>query len=152
MSTTLTADRIEKSIRLAAPVSRVFRALTDHREFGTWFGVEIDRPFVPGELTTGRITIRGYEHVPFEALVSEITPETRFVYEWHPYAVDPDTDYSGEPRTTVTFTLTPDGAGTLLRVVEAGFDRIPAHRRAEALRMNTGGWEAQLRNIAAHVA
>jgi uncharacterized protein YndB with AHSA1/START domain len=149
----LTTDRIEKAVRLAAPVSRVWRALTDHREFGQWFGVALDGPFVAGELVAGQFGGGcGSGSMRFEALVREITPETRFVYEWHPYAVDPAVDYGSEPRTRVEFTLTPDGDGTLLRVVESGFDRIPAHRRAEALRMNTGGWEMQMRNIAAHVA
>jgi uncharacterized protein YndB with AHSA1/START domain len=42
------SDRVEKTIELRAPVSRVWRALTDHVEFGAWFRVRLDGPFVPG--------------------------------------------------------------------------------------------------------
>ena len=144
--------RIEKSIEIKAPVSRVWQALTDHREFGDWFRVRLDGPFVEGETSTGQITHPGYEHVKWEAQVVAIEPERRFVYTWHPYAVDPEVDYSKETPTTVEFTLEPTADGTRLTVVESGFENIPAHRRDEALRMNTGGWEAQVKNIRDHVA
>jgi uncharacterized protein YndB with AHSA1/START domain len=145
------SDRIEKSIELKAPVSRVWRALTDHREFGAWFRVRIDGPFRPGETSRGQITIPGYEHVRWEAVVQKMDPERLFSFTWHPYAVDPKEDYSGEPPTLVEFTLQAIPSGTLLRVVESGFDRIPAGRRAEAFRMNEGGWAAQIQNVRQHV-
>jgi uncharacterized protein YndB with AHSA1/START domain len=145
------SDRIEKSIEINAPVSRVWRALTDHREFGAWFRVAIERPFVVGEVARGNILHPGYEHIQWEVTITAMEPERRFAFTWHPYAVDPEVDYSGEPPTLVEFTLESKGAGTLLRVVESGFDRVPAHRRAEAFRMNEGGWAAQMENIAAHV-
>lgn len=143
--------RIEKSVEIKAPVSRVWQALTDHEEFGEWFRVRLDGPFVEGQTSTGHITHPGYEHVKWEAQVVAIEPERRFVYTWHPYAVDPDVDYSDETPTTVEFTLEPTAEGTRLTVVESGFENIPAHRRAEALRMNTGGWEHQVQNIRDHV-
>jgi uncharacterized protein YndB with AHSA1/START domain len=145
-------DRIEKSIELKAPVSRVWRALTNHEEFGAWFRVKLDGPFVPGQVSRGRITYPGYEHVKWEAVVQKIEPERLFSFTWHPYAVDSDKDYSAEPPTLVTFTLETIATGTRLRVVESGFDRIPAGRRAEAFRMNDGGWAEQVKNIAEHVA
>jgi uncharacterized protein YndB with AHSA1/START domain len=145
------SDRIEKTIDIRAPVSRVWKALTDHREFGTWFRVRIDEPFVPGEVSRGHITYPGYEHVRWEAVIQRMEPERLFSFTWHPYAVDPKVDYSGEPPTLVDFTLEATATGTRLRVVESGFDRIPAHRRAEAFRMNEGGWAEQTRNIAGHV-
>jgi uncharacterized protein YndB with AHSA1/START domain len=144
------SDRIEKTIELKAPLSRVWRALTDHREFGTWFRVDLDRPFVPGQVARGRITYPGYEHVRFEAVVQKLEPERLFSFTWHPNAVDP-VDYSQEPPTLVEFTLQPIAGGTLLRMVESGFDKIPSHRRAEAFRMNEGGWSAQMQNIAHYV-
>jgi uncharacterized protein YndB with AHSA1/START domain len=144
-------DRIEKTIELNAPVSRVWRALTDHREFGTWFRVRLDGPFVPGQVSRGQITYPGYEHVRWEAIVQKIEPERLFSFTWHPYAVDPDKDYSGEPQTLVEFTLEKTATGTLLRVVESGFDKLPDKRRIEAFRMNDGGWGQQLGNIARHV-
>jgi uncharacterized protein YndB with AHSA1/START domain len=145
-------NQIEKRVELAAPVSRVWRALTDHREFGEWFRVKLEGPFVPGEVARGRITHPGYEHVVWEATVREMQPERLFSFTWHPYGVDPKVDYSKEEPTLVEFRLTPVGQGTLLVITESGFDRIPAHRRMEALRMNTQGWQAQTENIAKHVS
>src|SRR5882757_5860138 len=144
-------NRIEKRIELKAPISRVWRALTDHREFGAWFRVRIDGPFVPGQVTRGLITYPGYEHLRWEAVIQKMEPERLFSFTWHPYAKDPNQDYSKEPPTLVEFTLQPIPGGTLLRVVESGFDKIPSHRRAEAFRMNEGGWSVQMENIARHV-
>jgi uncharacterized protein YndB with AHSA1/START domain len=145
-------DRIEKTIELDAPVSRVWRALTDYREFGTWFRVKLEGPFVPGQVSRGQITYPGYEHIRWEAVVQKMEPERLFSFTWHPYAIDPKEDYSQETPTLVEFTLEPTAnGGTLLRVVESGFDKIPARRRAEAFRMNEGGWAAQVKHIAAHV-
>ena len=145
-------NHIEKRVELQAPVSRVWRALTDHREFGEWFRVKLEAPFVPGKLARGRVTHPGYEHVVWEATVKEMQPERVFSFTWHPYGIDPKVDYSKEEPTLVEFRLTPTDQGTLLVITESGFDRIPAHRRMEALRMNTTGWEAQTQNIAKHVS
>ena len=145
-------NQIEKRVELQAPVSRVWRALTDYREFGEWFRVNLEGPFVPGKVARGRVTHPGYEHVVWEATVKEMQPERIFSFTWHPYGVDPKVDYSKEEPTLVEFRLTPAGQGTLLVITESGFDRIPAHRRMEALRMNTLGWEAQTENIARHVS
>jgi uncharacterized protein YndB with AHSA1/START domain len=149
---TATTDRIEKEIRLPAPPSRVWRALTDPGEFGRWFGVALSGDAVPGATLRGPITIKGYEHVMFEAIVETVEPERRYAFRWHPYAVEPGVDYSNEPRTLVVFTLQPVDGGTLLKVVESGFDAIPASRRAKAFEMNSNGWAFQLGNIARHVA
>ena len=144
--------RIEKRLELKAPISRVWRALTDHREFGQWFGVRIEAPFAPGQESRGQITYPGYEHLRWHALVQIMEPERLFSFSWHPYAVDPKIDYSQETPTLVEFRLEKIAGGTLLVVTESGFDKIPAARRAEAWRMNDGGWTQQLRNIEAHVA
>ncbi len=145
------SDRIEKSIELKAPQSRVWKALTDHREFGTWFGVRLDGPFMPGQPSTGQLTIKGLEHIRWSAMVQKIEPERYFAYKWHPYAKDPKVDYSGEPMTLVEFFLEKSAKGTLLRVVESGFDKLPPERRDISFRMNDGGWGKQLGNIAKHV-
>jgi uncharacterized protein YndB with AHSA1/START domain len=144
-------DRIEKQIQLKAPRSRVWRALTDTGEFGAWFGVMLEGEFAEGATTRGRITSRGYDHLTVALVVARIEPERLFAYRWHPYAIDPQVDYSAEPTTLVEFTLEETAAGTLLTVVESGFDRIPAARRAEAFRMNDGGWAAQVANLQRHV-
>ena len=145
------SDRIEKTVELKAPVSRVWRALTDHEEFGKWFRVKLDGPFVPGQVSRGNVSYPGYEHLKWEAAVQRMEPERLFSFTWHPYAVDPQQDYSGEPPTLVEFTLETMSTGTRLRVVESGFDRLPAHRRDLAFRMNEGGWSEQMKNIAQHV-
>jgi uncharacterized protein YndB with AHSA1/START domain len=144
-------DRIEKSIELKAPVSRVWRALTDYREFGEWFRVELEGPFVPGQVSRGRITYPGYEHVIMHVTVQKMEHERLFSYTWHPYAIDPKVDYSHEPPTLVEFKLEEIPSGTRLTVTESGFDKIPASRRAEAFRKNESGWAAQLQNIERHV-
>ncbi len=145
-------DRIEKAIVLKAPRARVWRALTDAREFGAWFRVALDGPFTEGATVRGRITHPGYEHLTMEVVVERIEPERLFSYRWHPYAVDPGRDYSAEPTTLVEFRLEDAAGGTRLTVVESGFDRIPAARRAEAFRMNEGGWAEQMLNVERHVA
>ena len=146
------ANRIEKRLGLRAPVSRVWRALTDHREFGAWFGVKMDGPFAPGQLAEGQITYPGYEHVRWRAVIQKMEPEKLFSFTWHPYAIDPNADYSGETPTLVEFRLQATPTGTLLVLTETGFDKVPADRRAEAFRMNDGGWTEQMKNIADHVA
>jgi uncharacterized protein YndB with AHSA1/START domain len=144
-------DRIEKRIELKAPVSRVWRALTDYREFGEWFGVKLEGPFAAGKVSRGQITYPGYEHLKLEAVVQKMEPERVFSFTWHPYAIDPKMDYSKETPTLVEFKLEKTATGTLLSVTESGFDKIPAGRRAEAFRMNDGGWTEQMKNIEKHV-
>ena len=145
-------NRIEKRIELAAPVSRVWRALTDYREFGEWFRVKLDGPFAPGQKSTGHITYPGYEHLKWEAVVEKMEPERLFSFTWHPYAIDPKVDYSKETPTLVEFRLEKTANGALLVVTESGFDKVPAGRRAEAFRMNDDGWTEQMKNIEKHVA
>jgi len=145
------SDRIEKRIELAAPVARVWRALTDHREFGEWFRVKLEGPFVPGQIVRGHITYPGYEHLTWEATVQKMEPERLFSFTWHPYAVDPAVDYASEPTTLVEFRLEPNDGGTVLFLTESGFDAIPKHRQFEAFRMNERGWTEQMSNIARHV-
>ena len=145
-------DRIEKRVVLRAPRARVWRALADSKEFGTWFRVKLDGPFAEGATVRGKITHPGYEHVTMEMRVERIEPETYFAYRWHPYAVDAATDYSQEPMTLVEFRLDETPEGTILSIVESGFDRVPLARRDEAFRMNDSGWTGQAQNIQRHVS
>jgi uncharacterized protein YndB with AHSA1/START domain len=142
------SDRIEKSVVLSAPRARVWRAISDPTEFGAWFGVKLSGPFVAGTSVTGKITHPDYRDAQFEMVIETVEPERRLAFRWHPYAIDPKVDYSTEPMTLVTLTLEDAPGGTKLVVVETGFDRIPAARRAEAFRMNEGGWAAQVGNVA----
>jgi len=149
---TSNTNRIEKTVLLKAPLTRVWRALSDAAEFGSWFGVAFDNGrFEAGQRIQGKITTPGYEHVVFDVTVERTEPERLLSFRWHPYAIDPAVDYSTEPTTLVVFELEAVDGGTLLRVVESGFDALPSMRAREAFPMNTRGWEEQLRNIARHV-
>lgn len=156
-------DRIKKQVLLHAPLEQVWRAISDAREFGSWFGVNFDAPFVAGEHMTGQIvpttvdpevakSQEPYEGSLFEITVEQIEPMRHFAFRWHPYAVDPDVDYSKEPTTVVTFELEETSNGTLLTITESGFDGIPLARRVEAFEMNEHGWEAQLTLIKKYLA
>jgi uncharacterized protein YndB with AHSA1/START domain len=145
-------DRVERQILIQAPRERVWHALSDAEAFGTWFGARLQgQTFAPGQRVRGPITICNYEHVWFDVVIERMEPPALLSYRWHPYAVDPAVDYEQEEPTLVTFTLQDaPGRGTLLTVVESGFDRVPPQRRLEAFRMNDKGWAAQLENIARH--
>ena len=146
-------DRIERKILLRAPRSRVWRALSNAEEFGNWFGVALQgKAFVAGQRVRGHITYPGYEHLLFDVMVERMEPERLLSMRWHPAAIDPAVDYSKEPTTLVVFELAEVEGGTLLTLVESGFDQIPPERRLEAFRMNSGGWDEQMKNIDKHVA
>src|SRR5512143_3489722 len=150
MSTTNT-DRIEEKVLLRTSRLRVWHALTDSGEFGRWFGVKGLGAFTPGETVRGKITHKGYEHVTFEATIERMEAGRLFSFRWHPYAVAPDLDYSSEPMTLVMFELEDAPTGTLLTVVESGFDGIPTARRAKAYKMHEQGWAGQLKSISEYL-
>jgi len=154
MDTATNTDRIERSIVIKAPRERVWRALSNAEAFGTWFGANLKgQTFAPGQRARGQITIPDYEHFYFDVIIERIEPQNLLSYRWHPYAVDPAVDYTKEQPTLVTFTLKDaPGSSTLLTVVESGFDNVPPHRRLEAFRMNSRGWENQMNKIARHVS
>ena len=146
-------DRIERTISRKASRSRVWRALSNAEEFGGWFGVNFKgKTFAPGALVQGQVTYPGYEHVVMEVRIDRVEPEQLLSWRWHPAAIDPTVDHSREPTTLVVFELKEVMGGTLLSVVESGFDKIPPARRADAFRMNCSGWDGQMQNIEKHVA
>jgi uncharacterized protein YndB with AHSA1/START domain len=146
-------DRIQRQILLNAPRTRVWRALSNAEEFGGWFGVALTGgAFTAGQRVQGRVTYPGYEHVVFEVLIERLEPEHYLSWRWHPAAIERGVDYSSEPATLVAFELTEVAGGTLLRVVESGFDMVPPQRRLQAFRMNSGGWDQQMQSIQTHVA
>ena len=148
---TMTTDRIEQRVVLRAPRTRVWRAISNAEEFGTWFRIKFEGAFTEGKPIRGMLTVPGFEHA-IEILVERIDPERYFSYRWHPYAIDPRADYSAEPTTLVEFKLEEVDGGTAVTIVESGFDRIPLARRAEAFRMNDRGWAGQIKNLAKYVA
>ena len=149
---TMSTDRIEKRVVLRAPRPRVWRAIANAQEFGSWFGINLEGAFAEGRPIRGRMTIPGYELLTLELLVERIDPERHFSYRWHPYAVDPAVDYSAEPTTLVEFHLEETEDGTALTIIESGFDRIPLSRQAEAFRRNDQGWARQINHLARYVA
>jgi uncharacterized protein YndB with AHSA1/START domain len=144
-------DRIEKHFEVSASRSRVWRAISDAEEFGNWFGMKLDGPFAPGAIRFGKVTIPRYDHVTVELRIAAVEPEEYFAYHWHPAAIDNAIDYSVEPMTLVEFRLEETSSGTAVTIIESGFDQLPASRRAEAFRMNEGGWNGQSKNLAAYV-
>ena len=158
----MTDNRIEKHVLLKAPLDRVWQAITDSRQFGAWFGMDLDGPFAAGQPITGRIAPtqvdpevakmqEPYAGTPVNFVVDRIEPRTLFSIRWHPFAIDPKVDYSAEPMTLITFALKETAEGVELTLTETGFEHIPAHRRAEALKANDGGWAKQMELIAAYV-
>jgi uncharacterized protein YndB with AHSA1/START domain len=147
----MNTDRIEKKILLRAPRQRVWRALTDSTEFGTWFGVKFEGPFTPGASLRGVIVPtkvnaevakaqKPYEGKPFDITIERMEPERLFSFRWHPFAIEPGVDYSAEPTTLVVFALEEVPGGVMLTVTESGFDQIPLARRAKAFTANEQGW------------
>ncbi|CEK09309.1 SRPBCC family protein [Legionella hackeliae] len=145
-------NKIEKTIELNAPLTKVWDALTDYRKFGQWFRVNIEKPFEIGKLSRGQLTFPGYEHVTWQAIIQKIEPQHYFSFTWHPFAVEPSRDYSTETPTLVEFKLEEIANGTLLTVIESGFDKLPKDRYTEAFRMNEAGWNTQLNNIKTYVS
>jgi uncharacterized protein YndB with AHSA1/START domain len=159
----MSTDRIEKEVLLKAPLERVWRAISDADEFGQWFGVRFDGPFVPGTSVTGVITPTtvdaevAKQQEPYAGTADSwqivaVEPQRRLAYRWHPYAVEPGSDYSAEPTTLVEFTLEENADGVLLRIVESGFDALPADRRAAAFEGNSEGWAAQTELVRKYLA
>ena len=144
-------DRIEKTVELAAPVERVWRALTDHEEFGRWFRVKLDGPFVVGSTVTGQITYPEVEHYRWLSTTTRMDEEAGvFAFTWvHP--ADPTRPRPDDPETLVEFRLEPTSDGTRLTVTESGFDALPEDRRSQVMRDNEQGWEIQVGNIREHV-
>ena len=144
-------DRIEKVIDIKAPVSRVWRALTDHEEFGEWFRVQLDGPFEPGEVSTGSMTYPGYEGLPWLATVERMEPERYFSFRWNDYDEKSGKSIADHPTLLVEFKLEKIPEGTRLTITESGFSSIAEPRRFGVMRNNTEGWNIQARNIAEHV-
>ena len=143
-------DSITKTTLVRAPLDRVWRAISDHREFGSWFQVAIDQPFEAGQESTGKMTYPGYEGYPWRAQVIAVEPPHRLAFEWVPGADGDDEDFDAGHRTTVEYQLQPEGDGTRVTITESGFDRFPEARRESALRGNTEGWDIQTENLRAY--
>lgn len=153
----MSTDAIVKTAVVRAPLARVWAAVSDARQFGQWFGVEFDGPFVAGASLTGRIrptTVdpevaalqAPHAGTAFAVEVATVDPPRRFAFRWHPFAVG-GVDVSAEPMTLVTFDLEATGDDTRVTITESGFDGIPLARRAAAFSANDSGWTHQLRLV-----
>lgn len=157
------SDRIVKKVVLDAPLERVWRAITEARRFGTWFGVEFDGEFEPGTRLVGRIVPTRVDPIiakaqaphagmEFVCDVERIEPMRLFSFRWHPYAIEPGADYASEPMTLIEFELEALQDRTHLTITESGFERVPPARRAEAYASNDQGWHEQSKLIAKYLA
>jgi uncharacterized protein YndB with AHSA1/START domain len=156
-------DKIEKQVILRASLARVWRAISNSTEFGSWFGVAFEAPFVAGTAIRGKIMPtqvdpevakmqKPYEGQAFNITIEKLEPEKEFSFRWHPFAVDPNVDYASQPTTLVVFALKEVPEGVRLTITESGFDRIPLERRAKALAANEGGWTHQAKLIEKYLA
>lgn len=159
----MSQDRIEKRIMLRADRQRVWRAISDSAQFGAWFGMATDAPFVAGSCVKAKIMPtmvdaevarlqEPYTGMPFDFWVDRVEPMNRICFRWHPYAVQPGLDVSREPTTLITFDLEDAPGGIMLTISESGFEQIPLARRAEAFKANEGGWAMQTRLIEKYLA
>jgi uncharacterized protein YndB with AHSA1/START domain len=159
----MSTDCIEKQVLLRAPLPRVWEAISNSDRFGSWFGVAFDGPFKEASRVTGKIVPTSVDpevaklqqpHAGkhFEFWIERIEPMRRISFRWHPYAIDPSVDYSGEPTTLIVFELRERSDGTQLTITESGFDGIPLARRAAAFTANEGGWEHQTKLIQKYLA
>jgi uncharacterized protein YndB with AHSA1/START domain len=145
-------DKIEKRVFLRATRAKVWRAISDAKQFSAWFGVNLEGDFAAGESIRGKVTYKGLEHLTMEIAIVAIEPERYFAYRWHPAALDPNVDYSSEPTTLVEFELAEADGGCQLSIRESGLDKIPEARRANVLRLNSEGWTEQVANIEKYLA
>ena len=150
----------------------MWQAIANAKEFGRWFGIDLEGDFVVGKPIVGAFNVELNEAAILEyqkklglppskvklpeksivfCTVERIEPETYFSFRWIPYGIDADIDPETEPMTLVEFRLEKAAEGTLLTIAESGFERVPAHRRQRAFRMNEGGWAAQAENIRNYV-
>jgi uncharacterized protein YndB with AHSA1/START domain len=151
MMSLTTLTRIDRAIEIAAPPERVWRALTDPAELSAWFQVTIEGHLAPGSEVWMTSVHPGHVGQRFKVSVVEMTPPSRVIWQWHAGEIDPAIDYSREPQTTVTFTLTPTEGGTRLQLEETGFDAIALERRAKVYGDNSQGWSEVLVWLQRHV-
>jgi uncharacterized protein YndB with AHSA1/START domain len=155
-----TSDRIQKTVTLRAPKGRVWRAISNPKDFGAWFGASLAGSFVPGTKVSGKITPTTvdasvaaeqapYAGMPIELLIERVEPDRLVQFRWHPYPVGPE---EAELTTQVSFQLEDDPEGVVLTITESGFERLPAPRSAEAYAGNERGWEKQTELIRKYVA
>ena len=155
-------DCIEKQINLRAPIEKVWKALSNSNEFGAWFGMRFDGPFVPGSPVSGTISPtkvnaevaaaqKPLEGMPVEITIEKMEPERLFSFRWHPFAIDRNVDYSGEPTTLIEFSLEKSDDGVKLTVTECGFDQIPLERRAKAFAANDQSWSKMVKVLEEYV-
>ena len=147
-------DRVEKTIELRAPRHRVWQAINNPKDFGTWFGLgeplTLEGDFVPGARVMGVWNVGGREMRELFFTVEEVVPDTLLAFRWNPYEIPAGDDPANHPTTRIELRLEDCAIGTRLVVSEAGFAALPADKQNKR-EQNAGGWEIQVQAIACHV-
>lgn len=146
----MVSNTIEREIIIDAPVARVWDALTVPEQISSWFGDRAEIDLRPG----GAATFTWNDYGSFLIAIERVEPRSVFAYRWARKANQQPTAGNS---TLVEFTLTPEGDGTRLRVVETGFASLdmPAAEQTRHWEMNTQGWREELdelRDFVQHVA
>ena len=136
-------DRIERTIHLDHPPRDVWTALTTADGLSAWFGERATIDLRPGGAAS--MTFAG--GLTVEMRVERVEEPNVFAYTWRlPHLPDDD-----PRRTYVEFTLEPEQAGTLVRVVESGFAQLPPDTRRETYESHSEGWSRELGELADHL-
>jgi uncharacterized protein YndB with AHSA1/START domain len=138
-----TAEQIEREIVIAAPPERVWALLTQAEHLGAWLGdagAEVD--LRPG----GALVVRWQEHGAVRSQIERLEPGRYLAWRW--ILTDGETPRD-DNSTLVEFSLTPEGAGTRLRVIESGFHNlaIPQDQQANRIAENRQGWLEELTEL-----
>ncbi len=111
---------VRRTIRIAAPVEKVWSAITDPAHISQWFGQTVLDGAGVG--ATGTMTFDGYGAIPIR--VEEVDELRSITYRWgNDDAAEtlPDA-VTADNSTVFTFTLDEVADGTQLIVVETGFE------------------------------
>jgi uncharacterized protein YndB with AHSA1/START domain len=136
-------DRIERSLELAHPPTRVWAALTTPEGLCAWFGDKATIDLRPGG--AAQITFRS--GLTVDMRVERVEEPTVFGFTWRL----PDLPQDDPRRTYVEFTLEAVGAGTLLQVVETGFAQLPEASRRKTYDSHAEGWASELSELAGYL-
>jgi uncharacterized protein YndB with AHSA1/START domain len=136
-------DRIERTVHVQQPQERVWTAITTAEGLGTWFGNSAEIDLRIG----GTATLTWDSGDKASLRIERLEPTSVFGYTWGINGAAED----DLRRTYVEFTLTPDGGGTALTVIESGFAQLGPDEHAKAFEGNTGGWKHELDELVAYL-
>lgn len=147
----MNTNSIEREIAIAAPIDRVWSLVTEAEHLGTWFGdAGADVDLRPG----GAIEIRWNEHAAIKGTVDAVEPTSRVAFRWPQLGTAVGVDLIDGNSTLVEFSLTSEGDGTRVRMVESGFDSLVMSDddRIGLYNDHSEGWTYELNELKAHAA